>query len=364
MEISGIKFYNFRNLEEKTLLFNKNINFFYGKNGHGKTNILEALYFSITGKSFRAKNIKEIIKYNNENCGTRSSYIENGVERNIGCVIKNGKREYQYNTKKISFDDYIGKVPALSFAPDDIEMITGNPSFRRDYFDYEISQADYNYYLILKEFSKILKIRNSFIKDKKTKSEMFDIYNKKFIDISAEIIIKRSEYTKNLSMLLNLNYRKIFDGNSEIEIKYKNFNNEEIKNRESLVEKINELYNKIKEKEIFLGYSLIGPQRDDYIFLLNGRDAKYYSSQGEKKSIVFSVKISEIDIIFKNKKEKPVFIIDDLGSYFDSERIKSLISYFEKKKIQLFISATEKIEIDCDYFFVEKGKINEKNSIS
>lgn len=359
MEISNIKFFNFRNLEEKLINFNKSINFFYGKNGHGKTNILEALYFSITGKSFRDKNIKDIIKYGFDSCGTRSSYIDNKTDKNIGCIIKNGKREYHYNGKKITFDDYIGKVPVLSFSPDDIELITGNPSSRRDYFDYEISQTDHSYYILLKEFNKILKIRNTFIKEKKIKTEMFEIYNEKFMVYSAEIYIKRLEYIKNLSMLLNLNYRKIFDDNSEIYVKYKNFLDEELKSKELIIKKIKEKYLLVKEKELYLGYSLIGPQRDDYNFMLNQKDSKYFSSQGEKKSIVFSIKISEIDIIYKNKKERPIFIIDDLGSYFDVQRIKSLISYFEKRKIQLFISSTEKIDMEAEYFFVEKGLIND-----
>ena len=102
---------------------------------------------------------------------------------------------------------------------------------------------------------------------------------------------------------------------------------------------------------------LLGPQKDDFVFELNGKNAKAYSSQGEKKSIIFSLKISEIDILIKEKKEYPIFIMDDIASYFDEVRKKSILSYFVNKKIQCFITSTEDLGIEGKKFIVEKGKI-------
>ena len=124
-----------------------------------------------------------------------------------------------------------------------------------------------------------------------------------------------------------------------------------------LKEKFEMLCKRKSEREKFLGYSLLGPQKDDFIFELNGKNAKAYSSQGEKKSIIFSLKISEIDILIKEKKEYPIFIIDDIASYFDEVRKKSILSYFVNKKIQCFITSTEDLGIEGKKFIVEKGKI-------
>jgi DNA replication and repair protein recF len=111
------------------------------------------------------------------------------------------------------------------------------------------------------------------------------------------------------------------------------------------------------EREKFLGYSLLGPQKDDFIFELNGKNAKAYSSQGEKKSIIFSLKISEIDILIKEKNEYPIFIMDDIASYFDEVRKKSILNYFLNKKIQCFITSTEDLGIEGKKFIVERGKV-------
>ena len=158
-----------------------------------------------------------------------------------------------------------------------------------------------------------------------------------------------------------MNYRKLFDENSELKLKCDCFlGNVEKKTREELKEKFEMLCKRKSEREKFLGYSLLGPQKDDFIFELNGKNAKAYSSQGEKKSIIFSLKISEIDILIKEKKEYPIFLMDDIASYFDEVRKKSILSYFENKKIQCFITSTEDLGIEGKKFIVEKGKVVEK----
>ena len=172
------------------------------------------------------------------------------------------------------------------------------------------------------------------------------------------IIIHRREFIRNISILLNLNYRKLFDEKSELKLKYECFLGEvEKKSREELKEKFEELCIRKAERERFLGYSLIGPQKDDFVFELNGKNAKSFSSQGEKKSIIFSLKISEIDMLVKEKNEYPVFIMDDIASYFDEIRKKSILDYFINKKIQCFITSTEDLNIKGKRFIVDKGKV-------
>ena len=201
-------------------------------------------------------------------------------------------------------------------------------------------------------------LRNRLIKEKKTGEEIYRIYNDRFIEEGVNIIIHRREFIRNISILLNLNYRKLFDEKSELKLKYECFLGEtEKKSREELTEKFRELCIRKAERERFLGYSLIGPQKDDFVFELNGKNAKSFSSQGEKKSIIFSLKISEIDMLVKEKNEYPVFIMDDIASYFDEVRKKSILEYFVNKKIQCFITSTEDLNIKGKRFIVEKGKV-------
>ena len=161
--------------------------------------------------------------------------------------------------------------------------------------------------------------------------------------------------------MLNLNYRKLFDENSELRLKYDCFLGDvEKKSRQPLKENLELMCKRRSQREKFLGDSLLGPQKDDFIFELNGKNAKAYSSQGEKKSIIFSLKISEIDILIKEKNEYPIFIMDDIASYFDEVRKKSILNYFLNKKIQCFITSTEDLGIEGKKFIVEKGEVIEK----
>ena len=359
MYLKQINYSNFRCLKDMKTELDKNFNLIYGKNGQGKTTFIEAVHFLATGKSFRTKKLKELFKYTKNRVTVFGKYVNKNEEETVIAVdINEEKKDFYINKNKNKYIDYVGLLNIISFIPEDIEIIIGNPSVRRNFFNYEISQAKKEYLKSIVDFEKILKIRNKLIKEKKTKEEIYKIYNEKFIEKGVNIIIHRKEFIKNLSILLNLNYRKLFDEKSELRLKYMCFLGDlEKKTKEEIIEKFKNIMKRKKEREKILGYSLIGPQKDDFIFELNGKNAKSFSSQGEKKSIIFSLKISEIDMLIKEKNEYPLFIMDDIASYFDEVRKKSILDYFLNKKIQCFITSTEDLKIDGKKFIFEKGEI-------
>ena len=359
MYLSQINYNNFRCLENKKIDLDRNFNLIYGKNGQGKTSLIEAVHFLATGKSFRTKKNKELIKYNWNRVTVFGKYInKNENENTIAIDVNEDKRDFYVNRTKNSYIDYVGLLNIISFIPEDIELIVGNPGVRRNFFNYEISQAKKNYLKSIVDFEKILKIRNKLIKDKKTEDEIYKIYNEKFIEEGLNIILYRREFIRSLSILLNLNYRKLFDEKSELKLKYECFlGNIEKQSREELKEKFKIQCRKKFEREKYLGFSLLGPQKDDFVFELNGKNAKMYSSQGEKKSIIFSLKVSEIDMLVKEKNEYPIFIMDDVASYFDEIRKKSILNYFVNKKIQCFITSTEDLGIKGKKIIVDRGKV-------
>ena len=359
MYLSQINYNNFRCLENKKIDLDRNFNLIYGKNGQGKTSLIEAVHFLATGKSFRTKKNKELIKYNWNRVTVFGKYIsKNENENTIAVDVNEDKRDFYVNRTKNSYIDYVGLLNIISFIPEDIELIVGNPGVRRNFFNYEISQAKKNYLKSIVDFEKILKTRNKLIKDKKTEDEIYKIYNEKFIEEGLNIILYRREFIRSLSILLNLNYRKLFDEKSELKLKYECFlGNIEKQSREELKEKFEVQCRKKFEREKYLGFSLLGPQKDDFVFELNGKNAKMYSSQGEKKSIIFSLKVSEIDMLVKEKNEYPIFIMDDVASYFDEIRKKSILNYFVNKKIQCFITSTEDLGIEGKKIIVDRGKV-------
>ena len=125
----------------------------------------------------------------------------------------------------------------------------------------------------------------------------------------------------------------------------------------TIEEKVVEKIAHYRKQELKYGFSMIGPQKDDFKFILNSKEAKSYSSQGEKKSIIFSLKLSEIDMVIREKRETPIFIIDDISSYFDSIRKENIINYLKRRELQVFISSTSNLEIESKDFEINKGEI-------
>lgn len=361
MKILNIKFYNFRNLKDASLSLSEQINVFYGKNAQGKTSILEAIYFNSTGISFRTNKTTEMIKYTQKSLIVNLEYENIISKSNLSVKYDNDmgtKKEFFFNKKKINQTEFYGKINMIAYIPEDIILINGSPKNRREFFDMELAQMDKEYLENLKIYNRLLKIKNKYLKDNLIKNPEFDIYEEELIKYGSKIIISRMKYIKSLSIILNLLYRKLFNSEQELSIKYENsfykLNKIEVEEIESEFKK--EIRAK-RNREIKYKFSLVGPHRDDFKFILNGYEAKINASQGEKKSIIFALKLSEIDMIKKNRKENPVIIIDDITSYFDEDRRLSILEYLEKKELQVFISSTDDLKIKSQNFYVDRGEI-------
>ena len=150
MEILEINYINFRNLNDGNIKFFPKLNLFFGKNGQGKTSILEAIYFNGTGKSFRTSKVSEMMRYGSNKIGTYLLYKDNISTKSLTIKINNNKKEYFYNNKKIPYDEFYGKLNIVTYIPEDIILITGSPSVRRTFFDGEIAQSNSEYFQDLK----------------------------------------------------------------------------------------------------------------------------------------------------------------------------------------------------------------------
>lgn len=364
MEIIEINYMNFRNLQDSNVKFFPNLNLFFGKNGQGKTSLLESVFFGSAGRSFRTKKLNEMTKYNKLKMGVYISYKDKISQKTLTIKFVGGKKEHYYNGKKVPYDEFYGRLNIVTYIPEDIILIAGSPVLRRSFFDSEISQTSKEYLNNLQNYNKILKIRNKYLKDRLTHTPEFQIYEKQYIYYGARIIKKRMEYTSKISIILNLLYRKLFDDTQELKLSYISEINP---NKNMDITDIEDEFRKRVARrfssEKRYGFSLCGPQKDDFLFLLNGYDAKTTASQGEKKSIIFSLKLSEIEMIMKDKREQPILIIDDISSYFDSNRKSKVLDYLKKINLQVLISSTEKLGINSKNYYVENGEIkNERHS--
>lgn len=373
MRIKKLKVENFRNLENLDIEFSEGVNIIYGNNAQGKTNIIESIYIFSFGKSFRANKDIELLKFDKEYFLSNIKIMKKDreLEMDFGFDKISNKKMIKVNgviQKKIS--DIIGKLNVVVFKPEDIKIVTDSPSIRRKYIDYLISSISKLYLENITKYKKIMEERNNLLKEIKlrlkgsknldeTDSNFLDVYDKLLSKLNCEIYNERKRVIEKLN-----NY--IYDIHLKLTENYINNEKLHIKYVSNVAEDIEKMYNNLSKSrlnDINKGYTSLGIHRDDYIISINSLDVSIYGSQGQKKSSIISLKLSELKVIEEVIGEKPVLLLDDYMSELDEKRRLKFLDIIED--IQIIITTTHKITIDGKentYFYVDNGKIErEKN---
>lgn len=358
MRLNNLKLEKFRNYDDIFIELSPGINIFIGDNGVGKTNILEGIYVLSLTKSNRYGSDCDLIKKNFSisNIIGEVSYGDYTKKYQIS-IDKFGKKVYINNSQTKKISEYISNFCVTSFLPNDIEVIKGSPSVRRNLLNIQIGQL-YNVYLnYLNEYNSILKIRNEYLKQLNINSfsdkRYLDIINKKMIDVSCKIYNYRFFYINEVNKILSSVYKKL-SGIKSLKIEYINnlgidsFDEEKI--RKILLSK----WEKNINKELLQGITLTGLHRDEFVFMIDGMDAKVYASQGQQRLIVIAYKICELLIFKKIKGEYPVLLLDDVFSEIDIKKRNNIIKYLQDD-IQVIITTTDIDEIEND--LVKNAKI-------
>ena len=373
MRIKKLKVENFRNLENLDIEFSEGVNIIYGNNAQGKTNIIESIYIFSFGKSFRANKDIELLKFDKEYFLSNIKIMKKDreLEMAFGFDKISNKKMIKVNgviQKKIS--DIIGKLNVVVFKPEDIKIVTDSPSIRRKYIDYLISSISKSYLENITKYKKVMEERNNLLKEIKlrlkgsrnldeTDSNFLDVYDKLLSKLNWEIYNERKKVIEKLN-----NY--IYDIHLKLTENYINNEKLHIKYVSNVAEDIEKMYNNLSKSrlnDINKGYTSLGIHRDDYIISINSLDVSIYGSQGQKKSSIISLKLSELKVIEEIIGEKPVLLLDDYMSELDEKRRLKFLDIIED--IQIIITTTHKISIDGKentYFYVDNGKIErEKN---
>ncbi len=361
MQIKKLKLTNFRNYEKLEAKFSNYTNIFIGKNAQGKTNILESLHILGLTKSHRVNKDRDIIKTGAKYAKISSLINLNDKDVELDIIVsKNGKKaKYnQIELKKLS--EYIGILNVIIFAPEDLDLIKGNPQTRRRFLDLEIGQISKQYLYSLLNYKKILKQRNDLLKvmdlNKKEDMMLLDILTDQLIGYLKEIVEQRKEFVGKINKYTNKIYKYLSNSEDNLQIKY--------------LPSINNNYKKEfiskYEYDIITRKTNLGAHRDDIEFYLNNHFIKTHSSQGEMRSSVLSVKLALIDFIYDYKKDYPILLLDDVLSELDEERQNALINYIQNKT-QNFITSTEINKINLKkiknykIFIINNGEIKESD---
>jgi len=338
--IKSIKLNNFRNHENKYFELSTGTNVFYGDNAQGKTNILESIYFCSQGKSFRAKKDSELIMHEKKVAALEMEFFKGERTKKINAVItEKNKKQIKINNIKINkISELLGNILVVLFSPEDIEIVKGEPSSRRRFFDLLISQLKPSYMYQLQQYYKILEQRNNLLKRGKFSdiSLELDVWDEKLIELDILISKARREIIEIVEPIFQKYVSEFSKGKEKVTIKYKTQVNNETK--ENMIQK--------RKIDIERGFTSIGIHRDDYKFEINDNPLENFGSQGQIKTVILSLKLAQKEMIEEKLNEKPIMLLDDVMSELDKKRREYILTKIKDCQILITCTDIEDIELD------------------
>ena len=331
--------------------FENNVNVFLGENAQGKTNIMEAIYVLAMARSHRTPKDKELIHWDEE-----YAKIEGRIEKRNGplslqlIISHKGKKAKLNQLEQRKLSNYVGALNVVMFAPEDLNLVKGNPSVRRRFIDIEIGQIQPVYLYHLGQYQKLLQQRNSLLKtlryQKNPDYVMLDILTEQLIEAAANIYIRRVRFVQLLQKWAEPIHHGISRGLEKLEIHYNpTVEVSEEMDLSKIVDGYQQKFDKIKEREVERGVTLAGPHRDDLSFFVNGKDVQTYGSQGQQRTTALSLKLAEIELIHSEVGEYPLLLLDDVLSELDDFRQSHLLNTIQGK-VQTFVTTTSVEGID------------------
>ena len=314
MLVLSLALKNYRSYADFFIQFDPNINIITGKNGIGKTNILEAIIFSSNAKSFRTTDDMALIKHNEE-YGRIILKSDVGEIRSV--INTQGKTLFINNEIKKRTSEFIGYLNAVLFKPSDLEIFNSSPRERRKIIDLELGKISNNYLNSLLAFNKLLKDKNKLLKENKIDDLYLDLLNQKMVPYIELIVSEREKVFDFINLHLSDIYTRIAGETAFIKVIYK----------KNITADIYQTLNQTKEKDIDYHYALMGPHHDDYCFIFNDHPIDEIASQGQIRMCLIAFKFALVRYIKEIKNIKPIILLDDVLSELDKDNQRRFINF-------------------------------------
>ena len=339
MILKSITLTNYKSFSAKTVDFDPKINCFIGPNGTGKSNVLDAIYHLSFGKSYFNPISSQNIKHGEDFFAIKGSYRNESKEEVVIINFKkNDKKVIKRNNKKYEkFSDHIGFIPLVIISPSDRNLIAEGSDIRRKFIDSVISQSDKKYLENLINYNKILTQRNSLLKlifkNKNFDKQTIQVYDSQLESIGEKIHMKRKMFLNHFIPVFKDKYKSISNNNEDVDIRYKT---------DLEFDKLSVLLQENIEKDMFLQYTSKGIHKDDLVFNINDYSVKKFGSQGQQKSLLIALKLSQFDFLKSQNKNNPILLLDDIFDKLDKNRVKQIINLVSADDFgQIFISDTD-----------------------
>ncbi|WP_286924628.1 DNA replication/repair protein RecF [Flavobacterium sp. UBA4197] len=338
MYLKKLSLFNYKNISEATYDFDSKINCFVGKNGIGKTNVLDAIYHLAYGKSYFNPLAIQNIKHGEEFFVVDGSFEKEERPEQIVCSLKKGQKKILKRNGKPydKFSDHIGFIPLVIISPSDQDLIIEGSETRRKFIDSVISQSDSYYLQQLIQYQKITAQRNALLKyfalNHTFEKDTLTVYNEQLAVLGHAIFEKRKNFIAEFIPIFNEHHRAITNAAETVQIVYDS----------QLFEKnMTELFEDNLAKDRALQYTSVGVHKDDLSFEIDSHPIKKFGSQGQQKSFLIALKLAQFEFIKKLNGVAPILLFDDIFDKLDETRVSKIIEMVNDETFgQLFISDT------------------------
>ncbi|OIQ16266.1 MAG: DNA recombination protein RecF [Flavobacterium sp. MedPE-SWcel] len=338
MYLKNLSLLNYKNISESNYEFDSKINCFVGKNGVGKTNVLDSIYHVAYGKSYFNPLAVQNIKHGEDFFVIDSTFLKNERTENIVCSLKKGQKKVLKRNSKAydKLSEHIGFIPLVIISPSDSDLIVDGSETRRKFIDSVISLLDAPYLQQLINYQKTLSQRNALLKyfalNHTFEKETLEIYNDQLNTLGQNIFEKRKQFLKDFIPIFN-HHHKIITGSAEnINLSYQS----------QLHEKsLNDLFDENLQRDRVLQYTSVGTHKDDLSFEIDEHPIKKFGSQGQQKSFLIALKLAQFEFIKKQSGVAPILLFDDIFDKLDETRVAQIVQMINDKTFgQIFISDT------------------------
>lgn len=366
MLIEALSAADFRNIAKAHIEPHPRFNIFAGKNGQGKTNLLEAIYLLSAVKSFRPQTNRDLIRFGAESARLEARVERGGSQRIVSLEIgERGKKVFLNENPVRNLQDFFGTINIVIFGPDDVLLLKGSPSGRRRFLDRAIFNGYPGYAYVTSQFDDVLKQRNALLKDGRIDAVLLSTYDEQFIQYGAEIVERRLSFLSDFRELLVATFAEIFDADLEPTLSYgSKWLDDGVTDRRAIEKNLERELDRTRNEERDRRHTVVGPHRDDLETFLDGKDVKSFGSQGQHRGFVLALKIAEIRFLESRFHFAPILLLDDVSSELDRDRNRFLFEFLKSRmEGQVFITTTHRDHILLDEelksFSVWGGEIEE-----
>jgi len=356
MWVKELSLKDFRNFEDIHVNLENGMNVLYGDNANGKTNLLEAIYFCATGKSQRAGQDRELIRFGKKESHIRVS-VANDVKRSIDVHLFYEGRKKGIAVDKVpikNLSQLFGILLVIVFTPEDLRIIKAGPAERRSFLDLELCQLSKSYYHALKQYHKALKQRNNLLKKipkDKSLQDTLSVWDEPLCKYGVQIMSHRSVFIDEIAACAKKIHSDITGGRETLCLAYKT----QVTEGEQYKIKLQ----KSAERDIILGSTAFGIHKDDILFTVDANDVRTYGSQGQQRTAALSVKLAELELVRQRTGHAPVLLLDDIFSELDDKRQQFLVNYINGTQTILTCTGMEGVlkKVGGKIMKMENGKL-------